>query len=115
MKVLSNEKGFVKFVFVMLVLAVLVYSGFQFGMPYYRYSAFKSDVRDLARISVGDAERTKAQIVERSQELRIPVGAQDITVIKTERTVRVKTSWSETVDLFGLYQKQLKFTLNIEE
>jgi hypothetical protein len=115
MKELRNEKGFVKFVFVVLLLALSIYVGYQFGMPYYRYSAFKTDVKELARISVGEAEKTKAQIVERAKELNIPIEEKEIMVSKTEKTVRVKTSWTETVDILGYYQKQLHFTVNVEE
>lgn len=115
MKVLNNEKGFIKFVFVTAVIAFLVYAGIQFGMPYFRYSAFKSDARELARISLGDVEKTRIQLFERAQELKIPIEEKAIMVTKTQKTVQVNTSWSETADLLGLYQKRLDFTVNIEE
>ena len=115
MKVLNNENGFVKFIFIMLVLASLVYAGLKFGMPYYRYSAFKSDAKELARISIGDTEKTRAQIFERAQELELPLEENDIKVTKTVRGVRVQTSWSETVDLLGLYQKKFNFAVDEEE
>jgi hypothetical protein len=114
-KVVGNEKGFIKFVFFMLVLAFIVYAGLKFGMPYYRYSAFKSDVKDLARISIGDVERTRTQIFERAKELKLPLAEEGIQVTKTEKTVRVKTSWSETVDMLGVYQKKLNFHIEVEE
>lgn len=115
MKVLNNEKGFIKFVFVTAIIAFLVYAGIQFGMPYFRYSSFKSDARELARISLGDVEKTRIQLFERAQELKIPIEEKAIMVTKTQKTVRVNISWSETVDLLGLYQKRLDFTVNIEE
>lgn len=114
-KVLNNENGFIKFIFVMLVLASLVYAGLKFGMPYYRYSAFKSDTKELARISIGDTEKTRAQIFERAQELKLPLEENDIKVTKTVRGVRVQASWSETVDLLGLYQKKFNFAVDEEE
>jgi len=115
MKVLNNENGFVKFIFIMLVLASLVYAGLKFGMPYYRYSAFKSDAKELARISIGDTEKTRAQIFERAQELELPLEENDIKVTKTVRGVRVQASWPETVDLLGLYQKKFNFAVDEEE
>lgn len=113
--VLNNENGFIKFIFIMLVLASLVYAGLKFGMPYYRYSAFKSDTKELARISIGDTEKTRAQIFERAQELKLPLEENDIKVTKTVRGVRVQASWSETVDLLGLYQKKFNFAVDEEE
>lgn len=114
-KALNNEKGFIKFFFVVLVLAFLVYAGIEFGMPYYKYSAFKSDVKELARVSVGDIEKTKVQILGRAQELKIPITAEDIQVTKAEKMVKVRASWSETVDMLGVYQKTLNFRIDVEE
>lgn len=114
-RVLSNEKGFIKFLFVTALLAFCIYSGIKFGMPYYRYSAFKSDSKELARVSLGDAERTKVQILEKAEEFHIPISAEDLTVTRKEKTVRVQTSWSETVDILGLYQKKINFDMDIEE
>ena len=111
----NNEKGFIKFIFVTAILFSLVYVGIKFGIPYYKHSAFQSDVKELARISVGDTEKTRNQIFERAQELKLPLEAKDIVVTKTERTVRVRTSWEETVDLMGFYQKNLTFSVNVEE
>ncbi len=115
LKAVSNEKGFIKFVFFMLVLAFIVYAGLKFGMPYYRYSAFKSDVKELARISIGDVAKTRAQIFERAKELKLPLAEEGIQVTKTEKTVIVRTAWSETVDMLGVYQKKLNFRVEVEE
>jgi hypothetical protein len=115
MKVLNNEKGFIKVVIVLALLIFLGYTGFQFGMPYYRYSAFKSDAKEILRISLGRPEQTKAQILEKAEEIKIPVTEEDIIVEKTAKSIRVQTQWSETVDILGLYQKRLDFTIDIEE
>jgi len=114
-EVFRNENGFIKFFFVMLVLAFLVYSGIKFGIPYYKYSAFKTDAKEIARTSVGDIEKTRAQVFDRAQELKIPITEESIEVTKTEKRVRVITSWSETVDMLGLYQKTLNFNVDVEE
>ena len=114
-KVLNNERGFFKFILIILVLASILFVGFKFGVPYYRYSAFKTDTKELARISVGNADRTREQIFERAQELRLPLEEEDIEVTKTTNGMRVQTSWSETVDILGLYQKKLNFSVDVEE
>lgn len=112
----GNKEGFFKFVFVLLIIAFLMYAGLQFGMPFYRHSSLRSDVEQVARISIaGDVDKTRAQIFELAQELNIPIKEQDIEVIKTARGMRVKTSWSETVDILGLYQKTFDFKIDVEE
>ena len=114
-RVIKNEDGYAKFIFVLGLIVFLVYAGIQFGMPYYRYSAFKTDAKELARISMGDLEKTKAQIVEKANELNLPLKASGIEVTNSGKGVRVKASWSENVSILGLYQKTLNFNLDIEE
>lgn len=114
-RVLGNEKGFIKFFFVTALLAFSIYAGVKFGMPYYRYSAFKSDLTELTRISLGDAVKTKMQVLEKAEEYDIPISEDDLTVTKKEKTVRVQTSWSETVDILGFYQRKLDFDIDVEE
>jgi len=86
-----------------------------FGVPYYKYSAFRSDVKGLARISLGETDKTRAQIFERAAELRLPLGEDDILVTRNGQTVRVRTSWEHTVDILGFYQKTLQFNIDVEE
>jgi len=115
-QIINNEKGFFKFVFVLLIIAFLMYAGFQLGMPYYRYTSFRTDVEEIARVSVaGDIDKTRAQVFERAQGVNIPIKEQDIEVIKTTRGMRVKTAWSETVDILGIYQKTFDFKIDVEE
>jgi hypothetical protein len=115
MKALNNEKGFIKVALTLTILALLVYAGIEFGRPYYKYSALKSDAKEIARITIGEVERAKEQVLERAQELKIPLTEDKITVTKTEKTVRIRTSWSETVDFLGLYQKTFHFKIDVEE
>lgn len=110
-----NEKGFVKVALILIILALCSYVGYKVGMPYYRYSAFKADAKEIARIGLGDVERTKSMLLERAQELKIPIGEDSVSVIRKEKTVQVNTSWSETVDFMGVYQKEFAFNIDIEE
>jgi len=112
---LGNQNGFFKFVFVLALIAFLVYAGFQFGMPYYRYTSLRTNAEQIARISVAsDVNKTRAMVFEEAQKLNIPIKEEDIEVVKTARGTRIKTSWSETVDLFGYYQKTFDFKIDAE-
>lgn len=115
MKALNNEKGYIKVLFVLLLLFFAGYVGVQFGMPYYRYSAFKSDAKEYARIALGDVKKTEEYLMERATELKIPITKEQILVTKTENTMIVKADWSETVDILGFYQKSLDFNIDLEE
>jgi hypothetical protein len=103
-----------KAIFWLLILVFLAYLGFKFGSPYYRYLAFKSDAKEIVRVSIEarDEESMRNLIFERAQELKVPIDKTDIEVIKTGTDMRVKTSWIEVVDILGVYQKSLKFDVD---
>jgi hypothetical protein len=99
----------------LLIFAFLVYTGIKFGMPYYRYEAFKSETKEIAKISVDLKEdEAKNRVFERAQELKIPIEKDDIELSKTEKRVHIRTSWFEVVDILGLYRKTLVFSIDTE-
>jgi hypothetical protein len=115
MRYLRNSDGFIKPVLVIAIMVFLVYSGIQFGIPYYHYSAFKNEAKEIARLELGQVEKTRAQIYEVAQNQRIPIEAEDIRITKKTHTTRVQTSWSVDVDILGLYHRTLHFTVDVEE
>ncbi len=112
--VLNNENGYIKFILITAFIVFLVYLGVKFGMPYYKYSAFKSDIKEMVRVSLGDVNKTKTEVLQRAQELKIPIGEKDVVIEKKENIIIVTTSWSETVDVLGVYQKTLDFDIAVE-
>ena len=112
--VLNNENGYIKFILIAVLIVFLVYLGVKFGMPYYKYSAFKSDIKEMVRVSLGDDNKTKTEVLQRAQELKIPIGEKDVVIEKKGNVIIVTTSWSETVDVLGVYQKTLDFDIAVE-
>jgi len=112
---LDNEHGFFKFIFVTGFFVLAFYAGIQFGIPYYKYTVFKTDAREFARINLGDMEKTKAQVFKRAQELGLPIEEKNIEASKSPRGTRIKASWSETVDILGIYQHTFVFDVDVEE
>ena len=101
----------------LLILVFLVYTGIKFGMPYYRYVAFKADAKEIARVfgDLNKEEEIKKMAFERAQELKIPIDKEDIKLTVTGKTVRIKTTWFEGVDILGIYQKTLTFSIDSGE
>lgn len=116
LNIIKNEKGegVIKFLFVIALVVLAIYVGVQFGIPYYNYSAFKSDAKDLAVMNIGNIEKTKQAVFERAQELKIPIEEKDILVTKEVNLTRVQTVWSETINIFGIYEKTLEFAVDVE-
>lgn len=115
MRYLCNRDGFIKPLLSLGILAILIYSGIQFGIPYYRYSAFKSEVKEITRVGLGNIEKIKAEVYEAAKNFKIPIEEKEIIVIRKKNTVQVQAAWSADVDIFGLYQKTLNFTIDVEE
>lgn len=112
---LTSQGGFIRSVFCLAFLAIFGYSVYLFGQPFYKYTTFKSEAKEILRMSPGDPDRIRAQIYEAAEYIRIPVQEKDIAVTRKIKRVHVTTTWSETVDILGLYRKSLDFTLDIEE
>lgn len=115
MRSLRRQEGFVKPILCLAFLAFLVYSGIQFGLPYYRYSGFKNEAQDIIMAGLGDTEKIKSRIYNSARSLKIPIEAGDINVTMKDQTVHVRISWSEEVDILGIYRKTLDFYIDIED
>lgn len=115
MRQLHRQDGFVKSVLCLAFLAFLVYSGIQFGLPYYRYSGFKNEVKDIVRIGLGDTEKIKSRIYSVAVDLKVPIEAGDIKVTIKDQTIHVRTEWTEYIDIPGIYKKTLNFYIDIKD
>src|SRR3972149_587676 len=104
-----------KAIFWLVIFVFLAYSGLKFGFPYYRYLAFKSDAKEIVRVSIEakDEEVIRNLIFERAQELKVPIDKRDIEVFKTERDIRVKTSTFDVALAAGSYGRFLQVTVDI--
>ena len=114
-RTVNNERGAIKALLVIFILACMVYVGFKLGIPYYKYSAFKSEAKEIARISrATQIGRAQTQIYERARDMNIPIEEEDVIVTQTTTGVRVETGWTETVDFLGLYQYTFDFNVDVE-
>ncbi len=115
MKYLNNEDGWIKPILTIGILLLAAYSGYQFGIPYYRHSAFKDETKEIARISQGDMKKVAEDVYAAALESKVPVGENDILVEKRGNKIHIRTSWSQTIDILGLYQKTVDFDVDVEE
>lgn len=116
MRILSRKDGFIKPVLIIVILVLVVYGGIEYGMPYYRYSMFKSDAQQLARVSLRRVDKLRNSLMERADELKIPLSSDNLYVERGPNdTMRVSAMWYEDVNVLGIYQKTLKFNVDIIE
>lgn len=109
---------FIKKVAVIVVILFIVYTGIMFGMPYYRYYAFKTDAADIVRFQYTGTEKhqmekLEAELIERGTKVGVPIGVQNIKIQPTETGFRADIKWKETVNILGQYHKTLAFEVEV--
>jgi hypothetical protein len=95
------------------VIALLGYSGFIFGMPYYRYFALRSDAADMVRFEVKDEEKLKNRLFERAQRLGVQLEEENVRLQRMNGGYRMEVSWSETVNVLNIYNRELYFNFKV--
>jgi hypothetical protein len=114
MKKIGN-RGFVTGVLSLCILVAIIFIGISFGKPYYRFYALGSHTRDFLKTDVGDIDAIKKNVMKDAAELNVPLDEADLEVVSLNKIIKVKATWSETVDFWGYYQKQLDFVMEEEQ
>jgi hypothetical protein len=109
-----GNKGGIKGIFWLLVLVAIVFVGISFAGPYYRYYTLGAHTRDFLKSDVGNVAMIRKDIMTNAEELKVPLEESNLEVTIKLKMVRVKATWSETVDFWGYYQKKLDFVLEEE-
>jgi hypothetical protein len=109
-----RDKGFIKGIFFILLFVAVMFVLLSFGKPYFRYYTLGSHTRNALKMDIGSIDVIRAKIKEDAKELNIPLEDEDLQVVLENKTIRVKATWSDTVDFWGYYQKKLNFTMNEE-
>lgn len=108
-----GNRGFVKGVLALCVLVAIGFVGVSLGKPYYRYYLLSSHTRDFLRTD-NNAETIRKNIMADAAELKVPLAEKVLEVGINDKTIKVKATWSETVDFWGYYQKKFDFVMEEE-
>jgi hypothetical protein len=111
-----GEKGFIKTLLGLALLAGLIFLGMAFATPYYRYYQLGSHTRDFLKTDIGEVNLIRKHVIEDAAEIGVPLDDKNISVSvdSARKSVRVKATWTDTVDLFGYYQKSIDFVMEEE-
>ena len=110
----------IKTLFYIALIGVIIYSGVLFGLPYYNYKVFKSDMDDMAKIEVAlnmNDEKFSKKILKHAKDANIPITMENISISRDKEYQKnrdIVVKWSQTVDLFGLYQYTYQFKIDTE-
>jgi hypothetical protein len=109
-----GREGFIKGIFVLLVIVSTVFIGISFGKPYYRYNTLRSHTKDFLYLEITDLKAIRQKIMEEAKELQVPLNENNLSVVTFGKVVKVKAEWTEVVDFWGYYQKELSFVMQVE-
>jgi len=109
-----GERGSVKGFFWLFILVAVVFVGISFSKPYYRYYTLGSHTRDFLKTEVGDIGAIRKNSMDNAAELQVPLDEKNLEVAVVQKIIKVKATWSETVDFWGYYQKKIDFVMDEE-
>lgn len=114
MKRNMGEKGFIKVLMGLLLLAAIMVCLVLLGKPYYRSYTLGAHTRDFLKTEIGNVDLIRANVMKDAEELGIKLEDADLSVTIENKIVKVKATWQDTVDFWGYYQKTFDFEINEE-
>jgi hypothetical protein len=110
-----GREGFVKLFLTLFLVVAIAFVGLSFGKPYYRYNTLRSHTKDLLMSDLQRVDLIREDVMKDAEALNIPLEEENLSVVVTpKKIIKVKATWSETVDFWGYYQKQLDFVMETE-
>ena len=106
-----GEKGLVKGILLFFILVAIVFVGISFGKPYYRYYTLGAHTSDFLKTEIGDIDTIKKNVMKDAAELNVPLDEKNLEVVKVDKIIKVKATWSDTVNFWDYYKKKIDFVM----
>jgi len=112
----ASRQGFIKILLVLAIFVGVLFVAVTFGKPYFRYNTLRSHTKDILSSEITVVPVIKEKILEEAAELKVPLEEENLEVTKgnLSKIIKVKATWSETVNFWDYYQKQLDFVMEVE-
>ncbi|MDA8433816.1 MAG: hypothetical protein M0Z60_12775 [Nitrospiraceae bacterium] len=117
MSACRSERGFIRGFFLLVLFVGVCVVLVSFARPYIRYNTLRSHTKDILMMELGNVDEIKSKVMADAAELHVPLQEENLSVTQQGpqgKVLRVKATWSETVDFWGYYQKRLDFDIDEE-
>ena len=114
MKKIMESEGFIKGVVYLIIIGFVIMVAASFTMPFYRYYIMKMQSEGYLKIEHSPINVTKERIMKTAKELKVPLTEDNLIITRTRETLFLKANWTEVVDIYGKYQKEFYFSLDLE-
>lgn len=97
----------------LLVVGLALVSAYQFGLPFYHYMVFKSDLKEVSKMNSNQFKEGEMmlKVQEMARDMSVPLQGKDIKLTR-DLTYKIEISWEETVNWLGIYQKTFNFAVD---
>jgi hypothetical protein len=112
-KTISNEQGGVVNYIVVLLIVLSFFVGYKFAIPYYKKSALENECKEVARLGLAKT-MVMETLMAKVESLDLPLEKDDFNVVVGEKKTGIQVSWTETIDIFGLYTKEVEFNIDVK-
>jgi hypothetical protein len=113
MKKRSGNEGSVKGVIYLLIFVFMVFLVVKFTTPFYHYYFFSMQAEGDLKIQSTRLNVVTAKVMESVKKYNVPVTENDLKITVDGKHRTLKASWTEEVDIFGYYQKEFPFDVDI--
>lgn len=99
----------IKKLFTIVVIALIVYAAFIFTQPYYHYYAFRSDLKEFAKIGSAIPPRELMdRIMDKARDYNIPIDERDVAITRNHE-INIEVSWQKNVNFLNIYERTFDF------
>ncbi|MBI4697947.1 MAG: hypothetical protein HY758_03295 [Nitrospirae bacterium] len=100
----------------LLVVGLALFSAYQFGVPFYHYLVFKSDLKEVSKMNSSQFREGEMmlKVKEMARDMSVPLKDEDI-ILTRDKTYKIEVSWEETVNWLGIYQKTFQFAVDTSQ
>jgi hypothetical protein len=107
-----------KILLVLAVLISLVYVGFEFARPQFKYLTFKSEMKKVLELSsLTSKADLKKKVAEKIKEFEMPIEENNIIVGDQNQQYSVALDWTEMVVIgvgeYELYSRKFDFSVDL--
>ena len=109
-----GREGYITTLLLLAFFGVLVFVLISFGKPYYRYNTLRSHTKDILSSEINVLPAIKEEVLKEAKELNVPLQEDKLEVTMQNKIIKVKATWSETVNFWDYYKKELDFVMEVE-
>ena len=115
MKYRLDNQGFIKGVFTVSLIGLMIFIIISFAMPYYRHNILTSYSTSIVEADLGNIQKIRERVMASASEMKVPLNEENLIVESYDGKIALQASWTEVVDFWGYYQKKLYFNINIKK